>query len=278
MAFIRSLLVQLDDTPSSPARLRHAVAMAAHHGSALTAAFVADAPALAMSTVVSDLPGERLVRADRAASDRARADFEAVQADTAVALRWLDPGEAGAAATFISEAAYADLLVLGKHEPGLQGGAPAGFVETVLLASGRPGLVLPPAWRRVGDCALVGWDASPPSVHALAAALPWLQAAQRVMVLDGSATGAATEAATRSDDVDARLLRYLNLHGIAAEALQPPHPGADAGATLLALAERHAVDLLVMGCHGHGRLTELLLGGASRHVLQHGTVPLLMVH
>jgi nucleotide-binding universal stress UspA family protein len=130
--------------------------------------------------------------------------------------------------------------------------------------------VLPPAWRRVGDCALVGWDASPPAVHALAAAMPWLQAAQRVMVLDGSAAD--------GDAADARLLRYLSLHGIAAEALQPPQPCPDAGPALLALAERHAVDLLVMGCHGHGRLTELLLGGASRHVLQHCTVPLLMVH
>lgn len=270
MASIRSLLVQLDDTPSSPARLRHAVALAVRHGAALGAAFVADPPASPMSTVVSDAPGELLVRADRAAPDRARADFEAVQADTPVAMRWLDPGEAGGAATFISEAPYADLLVLGKHEAEPPGGAPAGFVETVLLASGRPGLVLPPTWGRVGHCALVGWDASPPAVHALEAAMPWLQAAQRVMVLDGSAADA--------DAVDARILSYLNLHGIAAEAVQPPHPGADAGATLLALAERHAVDLLVMGCHGHGRLTELLLGGASRHVLQHGDLPLLMVH
>lgn len=270
MASIRSLLVQLDDTTSSPARLRHAVALASRHGAALTAAFVAEPPASPMSTAVSDVPGELLVRADRAGPDRARADFDAVQADTTVPMRWLEPGEAGATATFIGEAAYADLLVLGKHEPDLPGGTPAGFVETVLLASGRPGLVLPPAWRRVGDCALVGWDASPPAVHALAAAMPWLQAAQRVMVLDGSALD--------GDAGDARLLRYLNLHGIAAEALQPPQPGADAGPTLLALAERHAVDLLVMGCHGHGRLAELLLGGASRHVLQHCTVPLLMVH
>jgi nucleotide-binding universal stress UspA family protein len=270
MASIRSLLVQLDDTSSSLARLRHAVALASRHGSALTAAFVADPPASPMSTVVSDVPGELLARADRAASDRAQADFEALRADTTVPMHWLEPGEAGAVATFVGEAAYADLLVLGKHEPDLHGGPPAGFVETVLLASGRPGLVLPPTWRRVGDTALVGWDASPPAVHALAAAMPWLQGAQRVMVLDGSAAAA--------DATDDRLLRYLNRHGIAAEALQPPQPCDEAGPALLALAERHAVDLLVMGCHGHGRLTELLLGGASRHVLQHCTVPLLMVH
>lgn len=54
----------------------------------------------------------------------------------------------------------------------------------------------------------------------------------------------------------------------------------------VALASRHGsaltaafvADLLVIGCHGHGRLTELLLDGASRHVLLHCTVPLLMVH
>jgi nucleotide-binding universal stress UspA family protein len=270
MPSIRSLLVQLDDTPSSPVRLRHALALASRHGAALTAAFVADPPAAPLATAVSHLPGELLVRADRAACERARADFESALADTAVASRWLEGGPAGAAASFIAEAAYADLLVLGRHQPDMAGSAPAGFAERVLLASGRPGLVLPPAWTRVGSCVLIGWDASPPAVHALAAAMPWLQAAQRVLVLDG--------APANNNDDDARLLRYLNAHGIAAELLEPPHPAADAGTSLLALARRHAADLLVMGCHGHGRLAELAFGGASRHVLQHGTVPLLMAH
>jgi nucleotide-binding universal stress UspA family protein len=33
-----------------------------------------------------------------------------------------------------------------------------------------------------------------------------------------------------------------------------------------------------MGCYGHTRLRELVLGGASRHVLAHMEIPLLMSH
>jgi len=34
----------------------------------------------------------------------------------------------------------------------------------------------------------------------------------------------------------------------------------------------------VMGCYGHSRIRELILGGATREVLRHMTVPVLMSH
>jgi nucleotide-binding universal stress UspA family protein len=37
-------------------------------------------------------------------------------------------------------------------------------------------------------------------------------------------------------------------------------------------------DLLVMGAYGHSRMRELLLGGATRSLLQSMTVPVLMSH
>jgi nucleotide-binding universal stress UspA family protein len=37
-------------------------------------------------------------------------------------------------------------------------------------------------------------------------------------------------------------------------------------------------DLLVMGAYGHSRLREWVLGGATRHVLQHAQLPLLLRH
>jgi len=35
---------------------------------------------------------------------------------------------------------------------------------------------------------------------------------------------------------------------------------------------------MVMGCYGHSRLRELVLGGVSREILGHMTVPVLMSH
>jgi len=46
-----------------------------------------------------------------------------------------------------------------------------------------------------------------------------------------------------------------------------------------ALAARlSGADLLVMGAYGHTRVRELLLGGATRTILESMTVPVLMAH
>jgi nucleotide-binding universal stress UspA family protein len=50
------------------------------------------------------------------------------------------------------------------------------------------------------------------------------------------------------------------------------------GEALLSLAADTNAGLLVMGCHGHGRAREWVLGGASRMVLASMTVLVLMVH
>ena len=39
-----------------------------------------------------------------------------------------------------------------------------------------------------------------------------------------------------------------------------------------------AYDLLVMGCYGHSRARDWILGGATRTVLASMTVPVLMSH
>jgi len=47
---------------------------------------------------------------------------------------------------------------------------------------------------------------------------------------------------------------------------------------LLSRATDEAADLIVMGAYGHSRLRELVLGGVSRELLGHMTVPVLMAH
>jgi nucleotide-binding universal stress UspA family protein len=50
------------------------------------------------------------------------------------------------------------------------------------------------------------------------------------------------------------------------------------GDALLALADELGSDLLVMGCYGHSRLREMVLGGTSRIVLRSARLPVLMSH
>jgi nucleotide-binding universal stress UspA family protein len=50
------------------------------------------------------------------------------------------------------------------------------------------------------------------------------------------------------------------------------------GDALLSLAADTSADLLVMGCYGHTRAREWVLGGATRTVLKSMTLPVLMAH
>jgi len=50
------------------------------------------------------------------------------------------------------------------------------------------------------------------------------------------------------------------------------------GSAILSRAADFSADLIVMGCYGHSRFRELVMGGASREILRHMTVPVLMSH
>jgi nucleotide-binding universal stress UspA family protein len=52
----------------------------------------------------------------------------------------------------------------------------------------------------------------------------------------------------------------------------------EAGDALLSLCADEGADLLVMGAYGHSRFRELLLGGATRQILDSMIVPVLMAH
>ena len=124
----------------------------------------------------------------------------------------------------------------------------------------------------VGCNVLIGWNATPQAAHAVTAALPWLRSARHVHVLEAM----DTEGEPISDGLD--IAQYLQLHGIAASMHREGSAHANAGDAMLSLATRVGADLLVMGCYGHSRVRELVLGGATRTVLDSMTLPVLMAH
>ena len=271
MASIRTVLVQLDASDAAPPRLRSALAVAARHAAVLTGVFVAEPPPAPLATALSDEPAGLLARADRASYERARALFERLRGETAVPMRWQEPGGGGGVADLLAQAPCADLLVIGAHDGAHAEGPPAGLAECVLATTGRPVLLLPPGVELPAEprTVLVGWDASPAAVHALVAAQPWLETAHRVLVLDGSPPAA---------EEDTGIRWYLQCHRVSAERVPRPRAGEPAGEALLELTRRASVDLLVMGGQGHGALRELLFGGAAHTVLRRPPVALLMAH
>lgn len=146
-----------------------------------------------------------------------------------------------------------------------------------LLTCRTPCLLLPPSWHgpvRAERIALA-WNGSIESVRAIHAALPFARGASDVVLLDGEAPtyDDDQERAPRFDPVT-----YLANHDIKPRVRRVHATPGEAGAALLREVEAAKADLLVMGAYGHSRVRERVLGGATRHVLQHVNVPILMQH
>jgi nucleotide-binding universal stress UspA family protein len=172
-------------------------------------------------------------------------------------------------------ARYADLAIIGQrseHTGSVSDYYPS-IAEEVVLGAGRPVLVVPyigsPA--TVGKRVLVAWNGSREAARALNDALPILERAEHVTVLVIDADGAGR---TPGADIAAHLAR----HGVRAEASHVPSGGIGIGDALLSRAADLACDLIVMGAYGHSRVREFVMGGASRHMFDHMTVPVLMAH
>ena len=274
---IRSILVHLDLAPSSAARFEFARQLALRHEATLAAMFVATPPERSIQMGLSESPAALLQTIDFGAMERTKSVFDDAAARTgAPPMTWLDSGGADPVVAFAQQALYADLLVLGQHQRSAASAscAPADFVESVLLCSGRPALVLPFAGAVPAsvDNVLIGWNTTPQAARAVTAALPWLRDARRVHVLESN-----DRAAQRAEG-DLDILQYLRLHGIEPVSHSHRTRPAEAGNALLSWASDLDADLLVMGCYGHSRSREFVLGGASRSVLQSMTLPVLMVH
>lgn len=275
MAALGTLLVHLDAGPHNAARLAVARDLASRHGADVTALYAVmssfvEVP-LALEAAGPALDALRALDDERRAS--ARDAVERLAATPGPRVRWAEGDSMAPVGTFVQQAAYADLLVLGQREPQPHAsGTPADFVESVVIGSGRPALVLPHVGVTTspGRNVLVAWKESAASVHALAGAMPLLQKAERVTVVEWAAEGAAAgPLGVRS---------HLAQHGVKAELRRYPDTPASTGELILSMAADLGADLVVMGCYGHSRAREWALGGATRTLLASMTVPVLMAH
>jgi nucleotide-binding universal stress UspA family protein len=219
---------------------------------------------------------------ERRRAETARAAEAAFRAATArhgrSAVEWrtsdLDP----LVATRLS-ARYADLVVVGQNDPG--GGESSGtapdFAEALVLSAGRPVLLVPYAGRfaGVGRRILVAWNAGREAARAVTDALPLLTRADAVHVV---AFNPDQGGADHGDTPGADIGLYLARHGVKVSVAQQQNKELAVGQQILSLAADLSVDLIVMGAYGHSRVRELMLGGATRTLLDSMTVPVLMSH
>jgi nucleotide-binding universal stress UspA family protein len=181
---------------------------------------------------------------------------------TSMTASWHELGDGGASLAYYAR--HADMIVMGR-------GLGRSHLEMVLAASGRPVLIAPaspPA--SIADTVFICWKESPEAARALAAALPLLAAADRVIIATVAEDGARSKMPLQA------VAHYLSRHGIAAETRLLPCRAAVAE-TLAAAADAHQADLIVLGAYGHSWARESVLGGCTRSFLDSARLPVLMM-
>lgn len=161
---------------------------------------------------------------------------------------------------------YYDLVAAGR--PTGPNGLPPDLLERLLLGCGRPLLIAPTQLSDpVPGTVMVCWKETAEAARAVAAAMPLLAKAERVIL-----------ASVEEDDPSladglADLARHLAWHGISREIELIPAAAGAAGEMLMARARSHRANLLVMGGYGHGRAREIVFGGFTRSVLESAEMP-----
>jgi len=171
---------------------------------------------------------------------------------------------------------WCDVLVV--ERPQLNPDAPTGWgvVSRTVFGAAAPVVVVPEtaASTAIGTHIVIAWNQSREAMLAIRGALPLLLRAERVSVLEGDMV---------ENPFGLRYLPKFDLrawcrrHGVDAD-FRAFSGGKERGAALLDTTHALGGDLIVMGAWGHSRITELVLGGTTRHLFQHSDLPLLVAH
>ena len=269
----RDILVEMDGTAAAPSKARFAADLAVKFGSRLVGVFASGripAPYVPAEIAfgLTALEVKRIYDAhDQAvskAAEAARTAFEPIAASASVQSDWHELG-GGDLQDLVACARRVDLVVASPN------GGPFLSTAELAISSGTPVLIAPEASASAtGKHVLVAWNGSREAARALRASWPFLLTADQVHVLVVSHGGLGGP--------DGFLQRHFEHHGLRPNLIVDPRDDASAGEIIRNQAGALGADLVVMGLYGRSRLQEFILGGASREMLQHCIVPLLVSH
>jgi nucleotide-binding universal stress UspA family protein len=278
MAF-KNLLVHLDDRKSCAGRVAAAVTLAEAHGAHLAGLYIAADPILPANLraeappeyvrMLWDQQKEAMAEAERRFKETLRKAGLKGECRTAHMPSSLVPS------TISMHARYADLVLLGQPEPDARGEYQSSNAEDVIMASGRPALVVPyiGAGETLGRRIMIAWDGGREAARAVADAMPLLEAADRVGVCVIN-----PKSGNHGAEPGADIALHLARHGIKVEVQHLEVRDMSVADTILSRMADQDIDLLVMGAYGHSRIREWVLGGTTRQIFAQMTVPVLMSH
>ena len=166
-----------------------------------------------------------------------------------------------------------DLTIIEQRQPESD---ELGFdaAEESALSAGRPVLLVPRSgdFQPCPEHVLLAWNGSQMAASAVHGALPFIERARKVTICSGEVRlplrpGSRIPAISIAD--------HLRRH-VAEVVEEKSDVGASSvGEHLLGRAGELGCGMIVMGAYGRSWFSEYFLGGATRHMLKHMTVPIL---
>jgi nucleotide-binding universal stress UspA family protein len=264
---LKNILVHLDVSDHSAARLSLAVGLAQKHQARLTALYI-----------IAHKYYEPLHIDAEVRTRQVQDQFNEITAATGVqaellTVDWKVTGTSVAEIINL-HAHYADMVIIGQADHDSDDkDTPSDLPERVLLGAGRPVLITPYAasYKECGTRVLVSWKPGREAARTVNDAMPLMTLADVVIVLAMNPTEAELSEGEK-------LSAYLACHGITARAEQKISIDISIGDVLLNRASDEGIDLIVMGAFAQTRLGTPTLGDVARHILKYMTVPVLMSH
>lgn len=285
---LKSILCIFDGSPDELNALAAAMLLARSHGAQLRILHISTLPSLYAGIYFEGMTvnGEIISSIEKENEKRMkRAEQYAVAFAQKHQLALVPPGAPASAATarFIHipgmadsviarEGLLSDLIVIGRQsQPGQD------HVASALFNTARPVLLVPAGEGEAYSCenrnVALAWNGRGPAARAAMSALPLLRQAEKLHVLMAHGHGEQPDAESA-----AKLLEYLDLHGLHAHITAVDRKHFTSGEILLTKAKALKCDLIVMGAYGHSLFREIVLGGVTEYLLKHADIPLLLSH
>lgn len=270
---IKDVLAIVDNAEQAAPFVQAAVAFAQLHGAHLEIAALTSGPYLASELLpigVAYVPDEVLARDDKQKVDAVTALVAG--AECPVAVFGLHDDIAWLAGDVRRSRQIADIILIGSPEYWQTPWLRRRVIETSILASGTPTLIVPPEVslapvRRV----VLGWKPSPEANRAVHDLVRFSEPRAHVDVV--IAEERRRESAG-SDGEEVR--RHLTRHGFDVALHVIPTDGMSEAEVIHSFAMRSHADLLAIGGFGHSRVHEIVFGGVTRALIADAAVPVML--
>ena len=277
----QTLLVNLSSEETANTLLKLADSLAERHTAHLLGLHVKpsmEVPVPTEAAVTLELT-QHYMNHQRQMERRIKAVFDKITATASYVADWrsVDAGTRTVTGMLVDQGNTADLIILGQEENETSGTQSRHLVENVILECGRPVLVVPWGYKskNIPERIIVAWDGQRESTRAVFGALPMLRHATEVKL---HRFNLPHQDRHHIVGITEELANTLSRHGVRLEVQQSEAKSGEIARELLEYAREMDADTLVMGCYGHSRVREFLLGGTTRQVFADAMIPVLMSH